>query len=187
LYFRRLISELNLTSATVKIVSDGGSAPRNVVNDTERYLKDDDDFEYVFCVFDRDRHATYDEALNKLKDMSKKKIIKGEICAIPSVPCFEIWYLWHKSNSAAPFEDHVSPATKLIEELKKIDCFKKYTKTNCSDIFDEIRPGRQNAIDVSRRVLADAKLRGEVEYHENPSTRVHLVVDVLQKISEQSA
>ena len=55
-YFRRLIRELGLTTTSVRITGDGGSAPISVVEYAEDLLKDDPDFEHVFLVFDRVRH-----------------------------------------------------------------------------------------------------------------------------------
>ena len=44
-YFRRLIKELGLTTAKVRITGEGDSAPISVVKTAERILDNDDDFE----------------------------------------------------------------------------------------------------------------------------------------------
>ena len=75
-YFRRLIRELGLTTASVTITGDGGSAPISVVDHAEDLLRHDPDFEYVFLVFDRDRHPTYKAAIAKANKLKPRKAPK---------------------------------------------------------------------------------------------------------------
>ena len=99
-YFRRLIRELGLTTASVTIAGDGGSAPISVVEHAESLLTDDPDFEHVFLVFDRDSHPTYDAALNEAKALNPLKAPREQVvAAIPSIPSFEIWYFFHVSRA----------------------------------------------------------------------------------------
>lgn len=139
-YFRRLIRELGLTTTSVRITGDGGSAPISVVEYAEALLKSDPDFEHVFLVFDRDRHPTYDAAIAKAKALRPRKAPKGQaIVVIPSIPSFEIWYLFHVSGDRKPYstgEGVGSPAQALIHDLKASHaCFAQYDKANCECVF----------------------------------------------------
>lgn len=188
-YFRRLINELGLTTAKVVIVGDGGSAPISVVEDAQKRLAQDDDFEQIYCVFDRDRHSTYEQALQAFDGLAGSKGFKDKVVlAIPSVPCFEFWYLLHVSDSRKPYEAAAtggSPGHALVADLCKLDGIGKYEKSGCESFYDAIRPSRETAIQRAEAFLKAASAEGAREYFENPSTRVHLVVRGLQKIARQ--
>lgn len=188
-YFKKLIQELGLTTAKVQIVGDGGSAPKSVVEEAERRLLRDKDFEQIYCVFDRDRHASYDLALQEIRTIAKSRGFKTKtVCAITSVPCFELWYLLHVSDSRKPYESTStggSPAQSLISELKKNAPFIEYEKTDCEEFYPIILAHRGTAIARSESFLLEAKGTGDQEFHENPSTRVHIIVKALIEISEK--
>jgi hypothetical protein len=188
-YFRRLIEELGLTTAKVVIVGDGGSAPISVVEDAIKRLSQDDDFEQVYCVFDRDRHASYDQALQALNELAGSTGFKSKVVlAIPSVPCFELWYLLHVSDSRKPYEAAAtggSPGQALLADLCKKNEFSNYEKSGCQAFFETIRPYREIAVQRAESFLRAASAEGAQEYHENPSTRVYLIVEGLRKIARQ--
>jgi hypothetical protein len=188
-YFRRLIEELRLTTAKVVIVGDGGSAPISVVEDAIKWLSQDDDFEQVYCVFDRDRHVSYDQALQTLNGLAGSKGFKAKVVlAIPSVPCFELWCLLHVSDSRKPYEAAAtggSPGQSLLADLCKKDEFINYEKSGCDAFFETIKPLRETAIQRAESFLEAAKSEGAREYFENPSTRVHLIVKGLLEIARQ--
>lgn len=188
-YFRRLVEELGLTTAKIVIVGDGGSAPISVVEDTKKRLSQDDDFEQIYCVFDRDRHTSYDHALQALNGLAQSKGFKAKVVmAIPSVPCFELWYLLHVSSSRKPYESAetgASPGQALLIDLCKHTEFEEYEKSGCDAFYETISPYRTIAIKRAKAFLEAANAEGSREYHENPSTRVHLLVEELHKISKQ--
>ena len=189
-YFRRLIRDLGLTTARVKITGEGGSAPISVVEYGEGLLADDPDFEHVFLVFDLDRHDTYDEAIDKAKAVKPRNAPETQgVEAIPSIPCFEIWYLFHVSGDRRPYSTGAgvgSPAQELIRDLKAShDCFAAYDKATCDAFFDEIRPMREKACTRADKVLNEALRDGQRCFRENPSTRVHLVVRKLEEMARK--
>ena len=175
-YFHLLVCELELT--TVKIFPAKGSAPINIIEEAKARLSKDKDFEQVYCVFDQDHHQTYADALDKLSEL-KKKYKSKTLCAITSIPCFELWYLLHVSNSRKPYTN----ADDLIVNLKKKSPFENYQKNDCDRFFGKIRERRKDALARAKRFLNQAKKDGLPEFHENPSTRVHLVVEALTAIA----
>lgn len=185
-YFRKLIAELDLKTV-VQIEGDGGSAPISIVEDAERYLERNPRFEQVYCVFDKDRHDSYAPALDKLKGLAGRKNFKSKtIRAITSVPCFEVWYLLHVSDSDKPYQSATtggSPAKALIADLEKAaPCFQGYEKSDCA-FFETLAEHRDTAADRAERFLKAAQNKGADEFHENPSTRVHLLVKALADIA----
>lgn len=188
-YFRNLIRELELTTASVNITGDSDSAPTSVVENAEGLLEEDPDFEHVFLVFDRDRHSTYDAAIAKTSTLRPRNAPgRQAILAIPSIPCFEIWYFFHVSNQRRPYpvgNGQGSPSQDVIRDLKVAhDCFAKYEKSSC-DFFDEISPMRDRACTRADRALEETRNEGQPEFEEYPSTRVHLVVRRLQEMARR--
>ena len=96
-YFRSLCAVHTLSSANVKVVHGQGTDPLSIVQFGEQFLADTDK---VYCVFDRDQHATYEAALQRIANSLAGQ--QGRLVAIPSWPCFEIWLLLHFVYSAAP-------------------------------------------------------------------------------------
>ena len=189
-YFTRLIRELGLTTAMVRVAGDGGSAPISVVEHAQNLLQRDPDIEEVYLVFDRDRHASYDEAIAIAQGLGRHKAHRSrKLAVVPSVPCFEIWYLFHVSDSRKPYEAAAtgsSPAATLIEDLKKAhEIFAQYKKAGCEDYYQQLCGERETAKKRAQTALNDAKDEGQKKFHENPSTRVHRLVDRLEVISRE--
>ena len=178
IYFEELVDELKLK--TVKILPSAGSEPVKVINKAKERLSKGGDFDQIYCVFDHDnRKIKVDEALGELKKLSKEYEAKT-ICAITSIPCFELWYLLHVSGSRKPY----TRCGELINELKTKSPFKNYQKNNCDSFFAKIREQRQDAVAHAEFFLREAKKDGDKEFHENPSTRVHCLVKALIDLSE---
>lgn len=188
-YFRMLINELGLTTAKVTIVGDGGSAPISIVEDTQKHLDRDNDFEQIYCVFDRDRHDSYDKALDAIHGLARQRKLRGKtILAITSVPCFELWYLLHVSASRKPYEAAAtggSPAQALIADLNKHAPFTGYEKKDCASFFCDIASARDQAAQRAEHFLNEARKETTPEFHENPSTRVHMVIMALTEIARK--
>lgn len=71
-YFRALIQKLGLTTATVRIAGESGSAPINVVEYAQALFKKDDDFEIICLVFDKGQHESYNRAIERAVEWNKK-------------------------------------------------------------------------------------------------------------------
>jgi hypothetical protein len=59
-----------------------------------------DAYDKVFCVFDRDKHTTFDAALHRTKDLNAEG---KPFEAITSTPCFEFWLILHFGYTDQPF------------------------------------------------------------------------------------
>lgn len=102
-YLRKLVDFFELNTANVEVDGDSDSSPISVVEHSkERYNEEKrtgDAFDRVFCVFDKDSHASYTRALDEVEKAKPKNIFK----AITSVPCFEYWLLLHYEFTTKPF------------------------------------------------------------------------------------
>jgi hypothetical protein len=176
-YFCELVSSLELNTANVEVDGNCGSSPISVFNYAKkRYLEEKrtgDGFDRVFCVFDKDSHDSYEEALRLIGEMKPNSVFK----AIVSVPCFEYWLLLHYVFTTKPFEadGNGSKCASLISELKKYH--HNYAKGD-ENIYGELSGQMGQAIAYSKRALAQAKENDT----DNPSTCIHELVEYLQAL-----
>lgn len=168
LYFESFKQEYDLSSANV-VVTDAskGSDPVSVVRYAEKLFKasqkDNNAFDRVFCVFDKDQHGNYGAAVQML---SKGNSI---FTAITSVPCFEYWFVLHFDYTTKSFPS----ATAVIAELKKH--IPAYAKN--SGVFSALREKMPTAIKNAEKANAYASKIGT----DNPSTKV---VDLVKYLLE---
>ena len=176
-YFTELKKAFRLSNANVRICGRG-SDPLNVVDFAIETFRREQEFDRVYCVFDRDRHTTYNAALDKVR---RTRLGKGsKIFAIPSVPCFEFWLLLHFTCTTRPFDAPAgdSICSKVIEGLKKhLFLYQK----GQHDVFYKIQDKLDKAITNARRVEQFHKTSGTV----NPSTLVHSLVEYLRDLKNQ--
>lgn len=183
LYLNDLKTDLGVRPAAVKIAPHNGSSPDQVVaHGLELYEEDakrGDSYDAVYFVFDRDKHVTYATAVQRLSDC---KIAGKPFHAVTSVPCFEYWLLLHFGFTDKPFTEagKKSAADTLISQLRTKPNFKNYGKGQ-KGIYELLKDKLPTAMGAAAYGLANAERTGE----ENPSTRVHELVEALQRLSER--
>ncbi|HEX03856.1 MAG TPA: RloB domain-containing protein [Bacteroidetes bacterium] len=176
-YLRELIDCLKLSSANVEVDGDSGSSPIGVVEHAKRRYRvesdEGDEFDRVFCVFDRDTHTTYTAAMNA----SERFRPSGVFQTIPSVPCFEYWLLLHFVYSTQPYDSAGgrSACDRVIGELRNY--MPGYTKRR-KGIFREVMSQSNQAVVFSKRALREAENAGT----DNPTTRMHELVEYLHQL-----
>ena len=176
-YFRELIDIYEINTANVAIDGTGGSSPKSVLNRAiELYELEDrkgDPFDSVYCVFDKDRHDSYEETLSKIA--SKRP--KGIFYAAVSIPCFEYWLLLHFAYSTKPYATTGSKS--IGEEVLKdlLNFMPGYTK-GTRNVFSTLYPQLDFAKANAARVLQNA----HDNHTDNPSTYAHELIEYLQNI-----
>ena len=132
LYFEQIKRKYKLKDNVIFIYPAENSSPRDVLK-TAKDKNSIDDFDKVFCVFDKDTHDTYDEVV--LKITNDKKLVK--FTAVTSVPCFEFWLILHYKATAKPYytSDKNKASKNALKDLQKIDPM--YSKNN-KNYFDAI-------------------------------------------------
>ena len=192
-YFLKFVNGLDLKAVEVE-VSEGkdGSAPISVVEYAERRalgegLPEDGGYELVFCVFDRDTHESYERAKSKVCDLNSKRdrFPGGSFEAITSVPCFEIWVLYHFHYTRTPFvaSGTKSPCECLLVEFKKSNELRCYNKALSNELLERLISNIPTAKKHARKAIKDAEATGE----DNPSTLVFRVIECLHGEKEKEA
>ncbi len=182
LYFNYLIDYLKLSTADIKVTGDGHSCPYHVVSDAvklyEKSLSNKKEYDKVFCVIDKDSHHRYNDALEYIETLSSNIFY-----VINSIPCFELWLLLHYEYTIKSFSKTVKRS--ICESLIKDD-LKKYLPNYEKDISnlnkDELDyifndDNIKVAISHAEKILLYCKKHSI----DNPSTKIHNLISILQK------
>ena len=188
-YFNALIDDLQLNTANIKIAENtDGSSPRNVVDVARKKYKEDkkagketgEKFDQVYCIFDKDTHSTYREALDIIRREQQQGKRGCPIHAVTSIPCFEFWLLLHFTKTTKDFHaGRGSICANVIADLKKH--IPAYEKGEMKEIYQLVK----NRIP---KAIAGAK---QAEHHcatggtDTPSTQVYALVEYLQHLKKQ--
>ena len=174
-YFAALRDHLRLNTLVVKPTK--GVDPRTLVNmaskEAQREKRNGEQFDLVYCVFDRDSHPQFDQASETAR-ARKFKLAR-------SWPCFEFWLLLHFEYARAPYtrKGSASPCDACIRDLRQhLPAYRKGDQTTFDDLWHLL----QAAIANGRRAAEDAAATGE----NNPSTEVHELVAHLQVLSART-
>lgn len=174
-YFEDARVFYRIGTAVVEICGkECGSAPISVVEFAEkRYEEEKRGYERVFCVFDRDSHPSFNEAVARVRSRAADGFV-----AIYSVPCFEFWILLHfrESRKAYVREGDRSPCTALLGDMEAD--FPGYKK-GIEGVFRRLEDRLQDAQRRAVRILVDAEKTGDI----NPSTFVHQLIDELAALA----
>lgn len=179
-YFDALIQKLGV-GASVDLSEKGDPAPTSVVKKAMKSINRGDDYEIIYCVFDRDDHDDYDTAIQMINSVDKECDV--EIHAIPSIPCFECWLYLHSDYLTKPYSNVDSSATQMLNDLRGKPPFQNYDKSISADLFEYLFENRHNAKRHAIRAIKYGRQNGHSEYHEDPSSRVYLVLDGLENFS----
>ncbi len=178
-YLGELIDCLELNSANVEVDGSCGSSPVSVVQHAKnRYAEErrkNDAFDRVFCVFDKDTHASYTQALDEVARSMPRRVFSS----INSIPCFEYWLILHFTFSTRSYTGAAgrSACARLIEEL--IRYIPGYSKGD-RGLFKELMDQTDQAIAFSKRALQEAG-RNDTD---NPTTLMHELVEYLKQLED---
>ena len=129
-------------------------------------LKSQDDYDQVWCVFDRDdwTKEDFNNAISSAKKYGFKVAYSNE--------AFELWYVLHLEflNTGIPRDDYIKKLTSLLG--------KKYQK-NSKTIYDNLLDKQDTAFKNAKKLLEEYKPSQPEQ--DNPSTTVHLLVEQLNR------
>ena len=160
---------MQLNTANIVIAKNiAGSSPRTIVDFALKEYKKEKEYDKIYCVFDKDRHTTYDNALDKIK---RARLGKGHfILAITSVPCFEFWLLLHFGYTTKQFDTGSgSICANVITDLKSH--IPRYAKGDV-DTYQATKDKLEIAISNSKKVVRYCETGGT----DMPSTKIDGVV-----------
>lgn len=173
LYFRGLIDHYGLSSANVEVCGECGSDPISILKHARQRYREEKDagdpFDKVYCVFDKDCHANYTQAINTIHNLTPK----GVYIAVTSVPCFEYWLLLHFTYTTKAYKT----CDQVLADLKNyVPNYSKGSRDIFSELINQIDFAKKNAV----RVLSES----EKTNTDNPTTYVHELVSFLQDIKK---
>lgn len=118
-------------------------------------------------MFDRDNHLRFDEAKHKAREQGVRLAV--------SVPCFEIWGIYH-------YQDYDAPVGRreCQKELEELD--ENYNKDRGKFFADKdvIKDKYRDAVNRAERSLTSRAEEGNPEG--NPSTSVHLLTEEILRL-----
>jgi hypothetical protein len=169
-YFNEIRIMLRLSEVFIKVMHCvTGTTPLQVVSFLEKLLKDKPPYDLGYCVFDRDEHPGYTDAIAKAKVLDDKiKNDEGQrirIQAIYSNPCFELWLL---SHFPAHVERHIE-RNEVVSLVKT--CIPGYEKGS-SGVFKKTQISIDKAYAHAERMRQLCENRGT----DNPQTLVDILV-----------
>ncbi|MDT8322111.1 MAG: RloB family protein [Xanthomonadales bacterium] len=180
-YFLELRDYYRLNATNIVISGDCGSDPMSVYNAAREqfvtHRNAGDPFDKVYCVFDKDSHAGYRQALDVIGRAQPKDTWQ----AITSVPCFEYWILLHYTYTTQAFRaaGRNSGCQQLIRELQNfLPGYEKGRK----NLFEELRDQLDFAIANAERALQEARATGT----DNPTTLVHVLISYLRSLNQEA-
>ncbi|MEH2055029.1 MAG: RloB family protein [Nostoc sp.] len=161
-YFRSFRVPKNVAEIDVQGL---GENPSKLV-ESAKYLNKQEEYDQIWCVFDRDSWTIEDfnNAIKNAEDQGFKVAYSNE--------SFELWYVLHFEflNTGIPRSDY----------LKKLTClFGRTYKKNSETIYDELFDKQPIAIKNAENLLK--QYNPHIPAKDNPSTRVHLLVQELNK------
>ena len=177
-YFNDMRRNLRGVRINLILVKSKGSAPISVVDTALDYCEKNEDIDYAFCVFDRDEHQSFDEALDKLRryQPSVPAKSKPKFKVITSNPCFEIWPLIHFTYTTKSYSrsGSKSPCDNLHDDLSRE--FVGYSKT-MTNLFSELNSKLETALTHAKRLSKNNFDTGST----NPSTKVNELVNFIRE------
>ena len=176
-YFDEIRQFYRLNTANIHVLpSEYGTAPQQIVDFATDKCLETKQWEKVYCVFDRDDHLDFNNALQSARARDKK--FKNELkkpirfFAIKSIPCFELWLLLH--FDCLTRETHRDELRQLLRQDGRLADYEK---------------GQKGNFDLTRHLLGTAylnatRLKQEQKHHgrENPYTDVDILVQELTNL-----
>ena len=159
-YFKKF----RVPKSVIDVQGVGENPSRLVQSAIKLKAEADEEYDQVWCVFDRDDWPPQDfnNAIYKAENHNLKVAYSNE--------AFELWYVLHFEflNTGIPRDDYIKKMTKLLG--------KKYQK-NSDTIYDELINKQAPAIRNAEKLLASYNYLTPGQ--DNPSTTVHLFVKEL--------
>lgn len=124
------------------------------------------DYDEIYCVFDKDKHADFDKALQEIEKLKKSK--ECEFKEIVLAPCFEFWILLHFVYTDKDFEN-------CDEVREQIEKYLHYYQKDY-DFKKLIEEKLQTAINNANKINLQEK--------KPPYTQVVKLVERLQELAK---
>lgn len=201
------------TEGVVDIDGGSDSAPTSVVeyaiekrDEYNTVAKKKGIFPYktVYCVIDVDNHNDNNNNLDKAitlieedKATLEKSNLLGELIPIITNECFELWYVLHFIEYSTktlhrPRKGQKHEDDERLDKILEQYLGKEYEKgdENILQLIHKANGNETKAIGHSKKLLdfhiTNLELDGdERAYYQNPSTKVHQIIELLNRLKER--
>jgi hypothetical protein len=159
-----------LSSANIRVTSASGTDPVSIVRFAEKLCRTEK-YDRVYCVFDRDGHTNFADAIGLVRQLGFREIV--------SWPCFEIWILLHFIYSTAPYNSvgNQSACDLVLREVKRH--FAAYTKGH-RGVYGYLESRLDDALNNAKRLAQHNTSTRSI----NPATAVHELVEYLRNLKQ---
>lgn len=180
LYFDEIQQFYRLSTTNIKVRQSAyGTQPQKVVDFAIEECLKAKRWEHVYCVFDRDDHPGFHNALQSVAaiDQKYKNDLKQPIrfTAIPSIPSFELWLLLH--FDCITREIHRDEVVSLLRQTNRLPSYDKGQGGH----FARTRDKLPVAFDHAAKLIAERERHG----NENPFTAVGELVQRLVALGDR--
>lgn len=170
-YFKSFKQAIRLPSVEVKILSMGkNSSPINIVKSAQNQLRQQE-FDHAYCVFDKDRHPSYEQACNQETDILR---------IVRSIPCFEIWVLLHFEYTNRVFHAAQSGSVSkpIIQAIQKY--LHQYSKSEemAKNLYWALAGQLDQALKRAKKLREHNQDQGTLD----PYTDIDLLITELEKL-----
>jgi hypothetical protein len=164
-----------LSNVNVRVLQPPGQDPMSLANFAIQQMDRDREYDRGYCVFDRDGHAGFDDAVRTICGSTHGRA--GKLVPITSVPCFALWVLLHYRYSAAPYvaRGGYSACDRVIRDIQTY--YRGYTKGSTT-VFADLAPHIDRALDHA----ACLERHNQSAASWNPSTHMHHLVQYLRNL-----
>jgi hypothetical protein len=173
-YFLEAREHYKLNALDVEINNKGTPDPKNIVNFAKNLFtkarNEGNPFDLVFLVFDKDDVHRYNAAVQAIASSKPQ----NTFFAIGSVPRFEYWLLLHFKCWAS----HLEGAKTEIQLKKHMPDYKKNKKGLFRKLVHQLEQAKKNAKETLQAC--------EINNTDNPSTRVHELIETLEGLKSPS-
>ena len=172
-YLEELAKDLGLNAVTVEGERCGSALSSVLQFAQEQYansVKDRNDYDRVYCVFDRDRHDCFDATVQSISQ-------KNKFFAITTTPCFEFWLLLHFPLKAKPYN--------ATQDKSSCDCANDDLRLHWADYGKSKRGIYMFTKDKTQTAVANGKQLANENLKtgsNNPQTNMHELIEYLQSI-----
>lgn len=174
-YFKEARLAYRLSSVNIQIQQPPGNDPLTIVEFAIVELERDPDYNRAYCVFDRDEHSNFEQAIRRAEGSQVYK--SGKLYLTPSVPCFEIWVLLHYRYTTSPYAPAAGQTAceRLISDVRQY--FTDYEKGH-KTVFAQLSGMLDQALSHATRL----EKHNSDTASENPATRMHRLVQYLKEL-----
>lgn len=174
-YLEALRASLRLRATEVVIPDEvTGNDPVNLVRYAEARAREQGGYDHLWCVFDRDTHARFEEARQRIRALASQQRRSIPIREAVSIPGFELWILMHFERVERPF-NHCAEIIRRLREAGYIPNYEKADSALCKTLVE-----RAGVAAGHGRWLAE---RAREAGFDNPYTSVHKLVTLLQGLA----